>query len=133
MVGSILQRGRRYRGCASGKYTERSQLRVGVCAAEGDQRAWAQHDLLLIRLLDLNNYFGDKAVGELKAQLCRDFVDWSTGTSNDNNGKAGVEPRDGTVSDQTARRRLEDLRAAVNAYHAEHTLSDSPPRATCRL
>jgi hypothetical protein len=27
------------------------------------------------------------------------------------------------VSDQTARRRLEDLRAAINAYHAEHTLS----------
>src|SRR5438874_9611872 len=32
----------------------------------------------------------------------------------------------GKVSDQTARRRLEDLRAAVNAYHAEHTLSVVP-------
>jgi integrase len=91
-----------------------------------DERAWAQHDLLLIRLLDLNNFFGDKTVSELKAQLCRDFVDWSTGTPNENNRKAGIKPREGTVSDQTARRRLEDLRAAVNAYHAEHTLSVVP-------
>ncbi|WP_375787716.1 hypothetical protein ACE10Z_09675 [Bradyrhizobium sp. Pha-3] len=91
-----------------------------------DERAWLQHDLLLIRLLDLNNFFGDKTVSELKAQLCRDFVDWSTGIANDNNRKTGIKPRNGTVSDQTARRRLEDLRAAVNAYHAEHTLSVVP-------
>jgi integrase len=39
---------------------------------------------------------------------------------------AAIPPRDGTVSDQTARRRLEDLRAAINAYHAEHTLSVVP-------
>lgn len=93
---------------------------------KSDERAWAQHDLLLIRLLDLNNFFGDKTVSELQAQLCRDFVDWSTGTANDNNRKAGIKPRNGPVSDQTARRRLEDLRAAVNAYHAEHTLSVVP-------
>jgi len=93
---------------------------------KNDERAWAQHDLLLIRLLDLNNFFGDKTVSKLKAQLCRDFVDWSTGTPNENNRQAGIKPRQGTVSDQTARRRLEDLRAAINAYHAEHTLSVVP-------
>jgi hypothetical protein len=93
---------------------------------KNDQRVWAQHDLLLVRLLDLNNFFGDKTVGELKAQLCRDFIDWSTGTPNDNNRKGGIKPRNSTVSDQTARRRLEDLRVAVNAYHAEHTLSVVP-------
>ena len=93
---------------------------------KNDERAWAQHDLLLIRLLDLNGFFGDKTVSELKAQLCRDFVDWSTGTPNENNRKAGITAAQGTVSDQTARRRLEDLRAAVNAYHAEHTLSVVP-------
>ena len=58
--------------------------------------------------------------------MCRDFVDWSTGTPNENNKQAGIKPRQGKVSDQTARRRLEDLRAAVNAYHAEHTLSVVP-------
>jgi len=93
---------------------------------KNDERAWAQHDLLLIRLLDLNGFFGDKTVSKLKAQLCRDFVDWFTGTPNENNRQAGIKPRQGRVSDQTARRRLEDLRAAVNAYHAEHTLSVVP-------
>src|SRR5258706_101537 len=93
---------------------------------KNDEPAWAQHDLLLIRLLDLNNFFGDKTVSKLRAQLCRDFVDWSTGTPNENNRLAGVKQRQGTVSDQTARRRLEDLRAAVNAYHAEHTLNVVP-------
>lgn len=91
-----------------------------------DPRIMAQHDLLLIRLLDLNMFFGDKKVGDLKAQLCRDFVDWSTGTPNENNRNAGIAARDGTVSDQTARRRLEDLRAAINVYHAEHTLNVVP-------
>src|SRR4051812_31960374 len=90
---------------------------------KNDERAWTQHDLMLIRLLGLNTFFGDKTVSALKAQLCRDFVDWSTGTSNANNRKAGIKARERTVSDQTARRRLEDLRAAVNAYHAEHTLN----------
>lgn len=94
--------------------------------SKGDTRAWAQHDLLLIRLLDLNHFFGDKTVSKLKAQLCRDFVDWSTGTPNENNRLAGIKPRERAVSDQTARRRLEDLRAAVNCYHAEHTLSFLP-------
>jgi hypothetical protein len=93
---------------------------------KSDLRAWAQHDLLLIRLLDLNTFFGDQTVSALKAQLCRDFLDWSKGTPNDNNRKADIKPRNGTVSDQTARRRLEDLRAAINAYHAEHTLSVVP-------
>ena len=93
---------------------------------KNDRRAWAQHDLLLIRLLDLNCFFGDKTVSKLKAQLCRDFEDWSTGAPNVNNRQAGIKPREGRVSDQTARRRLEDLRAAVNAYHAEHTLSVVP-------
>jgi integrase len=91
-----------------------------------DPRIMAQHDLLLIRLLDLNMFFGDKKVGDLKAQLCRDFVDWSTGTANQNNIDGGITPRATTVTAQTARRRLEDLRAAINAYHAEHTMNFVP-------
>jgi hypothetical protein len=91
-----------------------------------DPRKLADHELLLIRLLDLNKFFGVKKVSDRKAQLCRDFVDWSTGYSNENNRAAGIPPRESTVSDQTARRRLEDPRAAINAYHAEHTLSVVP-------
>jgi hypothetical protein len=56
----------------------------------------------LIRLLHLNKFFGAKKVSELKAQFCRDFVDWSTGSPNENNKAAGIPPRDGTVPfDQT--------------------------------
>lgn len=91
-----------------------------------DQRALDQHELLLIRLLDLNCFFGARVVGDIKAQLCRDFVEWSTGRENDNNRRAGIPQRETTVSDQTARRRLEDLRAAINAYHAEHVLNFVP-------
>jgi integrase len=91
-----------------------------------DPIALAQHDLLLIRLLDLNAFFGDGKVADIKGQLCRDFVSWSTGAPNENNTRAGIAPRPTIVSDQTARRRLEDLRAAVNAYHAEHTLNVVP-------
>jgi integrase len=91
-----------------------------------DPRAIAQYELLLIRLLDLNAFFGARVVADIKAQLCRDFVDWSIGTPNENNRKARIAPREGVVSDQTARRRLEDLRAAINAYHAEHTLNVVP-------
>jgi len=91
-----------------------------------DPRAEAQHELLLIRLEELNAFFGARKVSDVKAQLCRDFVDWSTGTANRNNRDAGKAPRPRTVSDQTARRRLEDLRAAINAYHAEHVLNVVP-------
>lgn len=91
-----------------------------------DPRAAAQHELLLIRLLDLNLFFGQRHVSDIKAQICRDFVDWSTGAPNDANSRAGIAPRPTTVSDQTARRRLEDLRAALNAYHAEHVLNFVP-------
>jgi len=91
-----------------------------------DPRLVDQHELLVIRLQDLNVFFGAKKVSDIKAQLCRDFVDWSTGTANDNNRITRIAPREINVSDQTARRRLEDLRAAINAYHAEHTLNVVP-------
>lgn len=95
-----------------------------------DPRALAQHELLLIRLLDLNAFFGDKKVSDIKAQLCRDFVDWSIGAPNSNNKNAGIAPRERHVSDQTARRRLEDLRAAVNAYQ-QNILSTWYRRSRC--
>lgn len=94
--------------------------------AEADRWTAEQHELLMIRLLDLNAFFGELKVADIKAQLCRDFVDWSTGTPNQNNDRRGVAPRERIVTDQTARRRLIDLRSAVNAWHAEHTLSIVP-------
>ena len=61
--------------------------------AEADRWTAEQHELLMIRLLDLNAFFGELKVADIKAQLCRDFVDWSTGTPNQNNDRRGVAPR----------------------------------------
>ena len=60
--------------------------------------------------------------------MCRDYVDWCTGSDNDRNKKRGLDKRN-VISDQTARRHLEDLRAAINAYHGEYTL-DAVPKIT---
>lgn len=89
-----------------------------------DQRKIVRrHDELIIRLTSINTFFGRHTVAAVKAQLCRDYVDWCTGTSNDRNRE--MEKRR-AVSDQTARRHLEDLRAAINSYHAEHMLAVVP-------
>lgn len=82
-----------------------------------------RHDELLIRLESITEFFGDRTVADIKAQLCRDYVDWCTGTQNERN--AGLAKRR-VISDQTARRHLEDLRSAVNAYHKEHVLHTVP-------
>ncbi|KKX28418.1 site-specific integrase [Rhizobiaceae bacterium LC148] len=58
----------------------------------------------------LNEFFGDLTVAELRGQACRDFAD--------DRGNEGGSRRD-----------LEVLRAAINYYHAEHTL-DMVPKVT---
>lgn len=84
-----------------------------------------QHDNLIDRIGDLNAFFGSRKVAEIKSQLCRDFVDWCTGSPNERN--IGIAARaKGAVSDQTARRQLEDLRAAIRLYHADHMLTAVP-------
>jgi hypothetical protein len=97
-------------------------------AAEGhisndDRKIIRRHDELIIRLDSVNAFFGRYKVADIKSQLCRDYVDWCTGTNNERNRE--LQKRR-IVSDQTARRHLEDLRAALNAYHAEHTLDVVP-------
>lgn len=82
-----------------------------------------RHDELLIRLDSVNTFFGTSNVSDIKAQLCRDYVDWCTGEPNERN--RGREKRR-IISDQTARRHLEDLRSAISAYHSEHMLTVVP-------
>jgi hypothetical protein len=91
-----------------------------------DPRAIAQHELLLIRLLDLNAFFGARVVADIKAQFCRDFVDWSIGTPNENNRKARIAPREGVVSDRP--------RAAVWKICAPPSMPITPsiPPMSCR-
>src|SRR6202022_3026875 len=97
----------------------RRRLAEGSRLASDERKIVRRHDELIIRLDSANTFFGKYKVADIKAQLCRDYVDWCTGTKNDRN--RDLERRR-VVSDQTARRHLEDLRAALNAYHAEYTL-----------
>jgi hypothetical protein len=94
-----------------------------------------RHRELIWRLEVVNTFFGDKQVAEIKTQLCRDYVDWCTGTANERNKALTARKR--RVAAATARRELEDLRAAVNAYHADHVLAavptvTLPPRGPAR-
>lgn len=91
----------------------------------GAGEACHRHDDLTGRIGNLNTFFGDRNVSAIKGELCRDYVDWRTGIDNDRN-RARSLPRLRAVSTSTARRELEDLRAAVNRYHAEHVLTAVP-------
>jgi hypothetical protein len=101
----------------------RLRLAEGSRLSSDERKIVRRHDELIIRLDSANAFFGKYKVADIKAQLCRDYVDWCTGSKNDRN--RDLEKRR-VVSDQTARRHLEDLRAALNAYHAEHTLNVLP-------
>lgn len=100
----------------------------GELISNDDRKIVRRHDELVIRLSSINTFFGPLKVGDIKAELCRDYVDWCTGDKNERNKSRKLEKRR-VISDQTARRHLEDLRAAVNAYHGEHML-DVVPKVT---
>ena len=68
----------------------------------------------LVRLLD---FWGDKMLLDIRGQSCRDYVAWRTRQKWQ--GRA--------ISVGTARRELETLQAAVNAWHLESPL-DAVPR-----
>lgn len=82
-----------------------------------------RHDDLLDRLARINEFFGARNVADIRAQTCRDYVGWRTGESDEH--PTGI-PRRRPVSISTARRELEDLRAAIRVYHGEHTLTVVP-------
>jgi len=83
-----------------------------------------RHNELVIRLESITAFFGARMVAHIKKSLCLDYVDWCTGTPNERN--VGIAKRARAISDQTARRHLEDLRSAINAYHREHVLMTVP-------
>ncbi len=85
-----------------------------------------RHDELVYRLQNVNAFMGGDHVGEIKRQLCSDYVDWRTHASNDRNDARAVAPRLRPVSNQSARRELEDLRAAIGAWHADYVLNFVP-------
>jgi hypothetical protein len=91
----------------------------------GERDDIRRHRERIVQLDTLNVFFGASNVADVKSQLCRDFVDWRTGTTNERNRARGLPTRR-AVSEATARRELEDLRAAIRAYHADHVLEAVP-------
>lgn len=92
----------------------------------GKSEACHRHDELVGRLRNLNEFLGLKFVSDIKSELCRDYTDWRTHTENKRNRERNIAPPERPVSAASARRELEDLRAAVKAYHADHVLSAVP-------
>lgn len=73
-------------------------------------------------LSNLNAWWGSRTVAEVKRSTCREYVAWRTAQAN--GSFKGAAPR--KVSDQTARRELETLSAAIGYWHGEHTLTSRP-------
>lgn len=80
-----------------------------------------RHKELADRLDNINTFFGAGTVAEIKKQLCTDYVAWRTHATNER-AKAFPPALPRAVSDQTARRELEDLRAAIGAWHKDNVL-----------
>ncbi|CAH1678384.1 MAG: tyrosine-type recombinase/integrase [Chelatococcus sp.] len=82
---------------------------------EGDRR------ILSARIDKLMEWWGDKAVSEVRRTTCRDYVAWRT-KQRIRHAKTSTR----TVSQPTARRELVVLSAAINYWHAEHPLPALP-------
>ncbi|CAN5501404.1 hypothetical protein BH10PSE3_BH10PSE3_04890 [soil metagenome] len=69
----------------------------------------------------LLGFWGEKYVDEVKRSSCKAYVAWRTGQT-----IQGAQPCERLVSDQTARRELEVLSAAIGYWHAETPLPVRP-------
>ena len=89
-----------------------------------DRDLQTRYSELCERLDRLAEWWGDKMLADVKRQACVDYVSWRLvqPRRRAKSGPAVKKP----ISTATARRELEDLRAAINAYHAEHMLFAVP-------
>jgi hypothetical protein len=89
-----------------------------------DRDLQARYSELCERLDRLAEWWGNKVLADVKRQACVDYVNWRLvqPRRRAKSGPAAKKP----ISTATARRELEDLRAAINAYHAEHMLFAVP-------
>lgn len=83
-----------------------------------------RYDELLGRLETLNEWWGDKTLADVKKSACEDYVRWRIAQPRKRAKKMAALAK--PISTDTARRELEDLRAATNGYHAEHMLTAVP-------
>lgn len=76
----------------------------------------ARPDMILYQMGFLLEWWGEKFAIEIKPKACRDYVSWRM---------EQIGPR-GRISEGTARKDLETLRAALRLYHEEYTLTALP-------
>lgn len=89
-----------------------------------DIDAIRSYDDLCARVEMLLDWWGEKFITEVRKSACEEYVKWRLAQPRKNakSEQAKAQP----ISVDTARRDLEDLRAAINAYHAEHVLTAVP-------
>lgn len=76
-----------------------------------------------VRLEALLAYWGEATLAAIKRSTCEAYVDWRTQQPIKSYKNAATAPR---VSDQAARRELEDLAAAIGYWAEEHPLTRRP-------
>ena len=64
---------------------------------------------------NVNEWWGDKTLADVRGQTCRDYVEWRCAQG---------------VSDQTARRDLDMFRSAIKYYHKEYGPLEAVPAVT---
>ena len=72
-------------------------------------------DHILYLATNVNDWWGDKTLADVRGQTCRDYVQWRCSQG---------------VSDQTARRDLDMFRSAIKYYHKEYGPLDAVPAVT---
>ena len=75
------------------------------------------------RLETILEFWGEATVGDIKRSSCNDYVAWRVLQPNRSYKDTANAPR---VSDQSARRELEDLSAAVSYWNGEYPLTRLP-------
>ena len=75
------------------------------------------------RLETILEFWGEATVGDIKRSSCNDYVAWRVLQPNRSYKDTASAPR---VSDQSARRELEDLSAAVTYWNGEYPLTRLP-------
>ena len=91
------------------------------------------------RILTLANFWQPYVLSDVTGQLCRDYVKWRVGQQWKSSKPEKTSRPARTVTEATARRELEDLRAAINHHISEGRCTQiisvvlpdkSPPRAS---
>jgi hypothetical protein len=89
-----------------------------------DKELERRYHELLERLDRLADWWGEKTLADVKRQACVDYATWRVAQPRRRAKSPAALAK--PISTETPRRELEDLRSAINAYHAEHVLFAVP-------